>query len=81
MTSSRLIKRGDIVRVEVPTGGEVEEVVRDVSVLLNLANGMVIQLHHDADVEVLPPERLDDTLVEQVQAIRDEESQADVGKT
>lgn len=37
--SPRLIKRGDVVRVTLPGGTEIDEVVRSADLLLHMANG------------------------------------------
>lgn len=58
-TPVRLVKRGDIVR----TTEGVEEVVRNVQVVLQLSNG-ANETHESTDtVEILPPEELPDLTI------------------
>lgn len=52
--SARMIRRGDVVRM--PDG--VEEVVRDVQITLQLANGSNPTLAPTEFVDLLPPEEL-----------------------
>lgn len=53
-TSVRLVKRGDVVRLDDGT----EEVVRDVQVVLQLANGSNHPFTSRDSVEILPPDEL-----------------------
>lgn len=54
--SVRLVRRGDVVRL--PDG--TEEVVRDVQVVLQLANGSNAPFTGRDKIEILPPEDLPD---------------------
>lgn len=56
---ARLIKRGDIVRVSPgPDLDNIEEVVRDISIILHLSNGGDVRVDSNSKVTVLPPEEL-----------------------
>lgn len=49
----RFVRRGDIIEME---GIEGNEVVRDVTIVIHMANGMDYQVKPDKKVKRLPPE-------------------------
>lgn len=53
--SARLAKRGDVVRIITPLSGDepIEEVVRDVSIVVHLANGNDVRLGSRDTVTVI----------------------------
>lgn len=68
----RLLKKGDMVRVDLPQGGQQEELVRDLSLVLHLANGSDVRVPIDEDITtVLIPDPAD-KLAEQVAAMKKE---------
>lgn len=66
----RLLKRGDIVRVQ-PTNGlpEMTEVVRDVFMVVRLANGADVQVDVNENVEVFE-EKFTEDLTSQIEAMQ-----------
>lgn len=64
----RFIKRGDIIQQE---GIEGSEVVRDISIILHMANGMDVIYKANATVDRVPPEDLSD-LVAVIESTDDE---------
>lgn len=67
--SVRLAKRGDVVRIVTPLGGDdpIEEVVRDVSIILHLANGHDVRLGARDNVIVIEDDEVVLTGVEDVE--------------
>lgn len=54
--SVRLLKKGDIIRYEGAQGEVIEEVVRDVQIILFMANGENRPVAPTDTAEVIPPE-------------------------
>lgn len=67
--SIRLLRRGDVIEAE-----GVEEVVRDVSVVVQFASGITQTYAPSESVEVIPPEDLGD-LPQQIQQIQESDSE------
>lgn len=72
MRSPRLLRRGDVIRTTLMTGGEVEEVVRDLHVSILLGNGQAVLVPITAPVEIVPQEQLDGELVAQIEEMQSE---------
>lgn len=72
--SPRLAKRGDVVIVPIVGGGDVEEVVRGVSVVLHLGNGQDVIVPTNEPIRFVPPEDLSVELREQIEELSEEQS-------
>lgn len=68
---ARLLKRGDVVVVNVPGNEPREAVVRDVDMLLHLADGTDYRVHANDIVELVPSDIPED-LATQVEALHSE---------
>lgn len=53
---ARALRRGDIIRYEGAQGAVIEEVVRDVQMILVMANGENVPSDTTKQFEVIPPE-------------------------
>lgn len=74
---ARVIRRGDVIQVQLPApvGNEptVEEVVRSVDIIVHLANGTDVVLAPTALVGLVPQEELPEELQQVLAAIRADE--------
>lgn len=68
---SRLAKRGDVVVVKIPGNEDREAVVRDVDVLIHLADGSDWVVSGDAEIEIVNTS-LPDDLAAQVSEMQSE---------
>lgn len=68
----RVVKRGDVVRVKSSDGVWVEDVVRSITVVVNLANGMTYPVEVTEDIEVITETDLPDEILSQIATLQGE---------
>jgi hypothetical protein len=72
--NSRLVKRGDVLRLTLPGGGEpYEDVVREVDIIIHMAGGVDHVVPGNAEVTVVTDEELSEQLRAQIEEMQNSE--------
>lgn len=74
--SPRLLRRGDVVRVPLPQGGETEEVVRGIDIIVHLANGNDVVVNSADDITLVNDSEVTEELQAQLQEMLDADAAA-----